>query len=253
MKKILIAFALMAGLFQAFAAADDMIISFSTPGIDRYADGRRVMSGESYALVWTAKGATFGGLSSECVPLSATDKLVMVAPLAKRGRCPVTVVEIAASEASQYLNGTFSLYLLDTRTKGADGKVSISGYVNGLPQVVNSFGLANADGSGISAGSGISGNMYAGAPVNLADVGVYTEIEAPQITAIKVLGARIRLEVKGMSATADYFVVPADILPGNAAPVMNSTVDAEGITFDAPEEPTAFFKVIGVRKFGATE
>ena len=148
-----------------FGAADDMVLSFSTPGVDRYADGRRVKDGESYALVWTAEGATFGGLKSDCEPVAETDRIVMVAPLAKGGKCPVTVLEIAASEADQYKKGEFSLYLLDTRTKGADGKVTLASYVNGRPRVVNSFGLSDADGSGIDAGEVIAGSIVGASAV----------------------------------------------------------------------------------------
>ena len=139
-----------------FGAADDMVLSFSTPGVDRYADGRRVKDGESYALVWTAEGAEFKGLTSACEPVAETDRIVMVAPLAKGGKCPVTVLEIE--------------------------------------------------------------------------------------------GAAIRLEVKGMSEAADYFVVPGDT-PGNFASAMDAKADAEGFTFEKPETPAAFYKVIGVRKF----
>ena len=232
-----------------FGAADDMVLSFSTPGVDRYADGRRVKDGESYALVWTAEGATFGGLKSDCTPVAETDRIVMVAPLAKGGKCPVTVLEIAAAEADQYKKGTFSLYLLDTRTKGADGKVTLASYVNGRPQVVNSFGLSDADGSGIDAGEVIAGSIVGASAVRLGEVGVYSEIEPPTITAMKIEGAAIRLEVKGMSEAADYFVVPGDTPGSFASAIENVHHDEEGFTFEKPETPAAFYKVIGVRKF----
>lgn len=237
---------------SAFAAANDTVISFSTPGIDKYADGSRVLPGESYALVWTANGSTFGGLTADCTPVSETDKVVMVAPLAKRGRCPVTVVEIDANDAKQYENGKFSLYLLDTRVKGANGVVALAAYVNGIPQVVNAIGSADA-GKEFAAVDGVAGSIMAGSPVKLGEVGVYTQIEAPQITAIEVKGAKIRIQVKGMSGAANYFVVPG-VAPGQFAPAMDATPDADGFTFDKPEEQDAtFFKVIGVRKFDAAK
>jgi len=234
----------------ALAAANDTVVSFSTPGVDRYADGTRVMQGESYALVWTADGATFGGLSSDCKPLAETDRLVMVAPLAKRGRCPLTVVEIDAEEAKRYEGGTFAVYLLDTRVKGSDGKVAVASYVEGLPQVVNSFGASGATKDATSA-AGVAGGIGASSAIKLGEVGVYTQIESPQITAIEMRGAKIRLQVKGMSPAADYFVVPGSV-PGIFAPAMDATADEDGFTFDRPEGQSAtFFKVIGVRKFDA--
>lgn len=235
----------------AFGAANDTVLSFSTPGIDKYADGSRVMNGESYALVWTASGATFGGLSAACQPVSETDKVVLVAPLAKRGRCPLTVVEINAEDAKQYEGGTFSLYLLDTRVKGSDGVVALAAYVNGIPRVVNSFGLSDAASKDFESVAGVTGGINASAPVKLGEVGVYSQIESPMITAIEIKGAKIRLQVKGMSAAADYFVVPG-ATPGSFAPAIDATVDAEGFTFDKPEDQdSTFFKVIGVRKFDA--
>ena len=46
-----------AGLAVAsFAAVDDTLISFSTPGPDKYADGTDVLAGECYALVWSKDG-----------------------------------------------------------------------------------------------------------------------------------------------------------------------------------------------------
>lgn len=249
MNKIVFLFS-MAVAAAAFGAADDMLISFSTPGIDKYADGSRVKTGESYALIWTAKGATFGGLTAKCEPVADTDKIVMVAPLAKRGRCPLTVVEIAAEESKQYADGTFSLYLLDTRTKGADGKVKAASYVDGFPKVVNSIGRTDADGSGVQVGDRAMNTMYGTSAVQLGEVGVYTEIGNPQITAIKVEGAKIRLEVKDMSEAADYFVVPG-VTPGKFSPAMNVTADKDGFTFDKPKDPATFYKVIGVRKFGS--
>lgn len=251
-KLSLVAFGvLLAGL--AFGAADDTLISFSTPGIDKYADGTRVLKGESYALVWTANGAKFGGLTVDCKPIAETDKLVVVAPLAKRGRCPVTVFEIAAEDAKQYENGTFALYLLDTRVKGADGVVRLASYVGGVPRIVNSLGSTGAEGRDMASVAGVAGGINAASATQLGKVGVYTQIESPQITAIEVAGAKIRLQVKGMSDAAEYFVVPGNT-PGNFAPAMNVKADNEGFTFDKPEDQNStFYKVIGVRKFDAAK
>ena len=251
MKKVFFAFVLLASC-AVFAAADDMVLSFSTPGTDRYADGSRVKDGESYALVWTAEGSEFKGLTSACEPVAETDRIVMVAPLAKGGKCPVTVLEIAASEADQYKKGVFSLYLLDTRTKGSDGKTVLASYVNGRPQIVNSFGLSDADGSGINSGEVIAGSLVGASAVRLGEVGVYSEIEPPTITAMKIEGATIRLEVKGMSGAADYFVVPGDT-PGSFTSAIDADHDEEGFTFEKPENPATFYKVIGVRNFDAAK
>ena len=49
----------------ASAGMDDKVLRFSTPGIDRYADGSAVVDGECYALVWSPKGQTFAGFNAD--------------------------------------------------------------------------------------------------------------------------------------------------------------------------------------------
>ena len=109
--------ALICALFCStlFAAQDDTLLTFSTPGPDKYADGSAVLNGESYAVVWTKDGATFGGLTAEGTVISENDKLVFIAPIAKDAHCPLSVLSISAGAMAQYENGSFSLYLLDTR------------------------------------------------------------------------------------------------------------------------------------------
>ena len=58
MKKILFVFGAFALAFAATAELDTLI-TFSTKGPDTYLDGKTVMDGECYALVWTKNGAEF--------------------------------------------------------------------------------------------------------------------------------------------------------------------------------------------------
>ena len=235
--------ALICALFCStlFAAQNDTLLTFSTPGPDKYADGSAVLNGESYAVVWTKDGATFGGLTAEGTVISENDKLVFIAPIAKDARCPLSVLSISAEAMEQYKNGTFSLYLLDTRVKKSDGKTGLAAKTEkGVPETVNSVGEAAADKG--------DGRIVAASGVKLGAVGVYTKIESPVITAMKIESATIRLEVKGMSDAASYFVVPGDT-PGSFAPAMDAERDEEGFTFPKPETPAAFYKVIGVRNF----
>ena len=229
----------------ASAASNDTLLSFSTPGADTYADGSRVLDGECYAIVWTPEGQTFGGLSSEARPVSGADRLVLIAPVAKSGRCPVTVLEIEAASASQYDGGTFGLYLLDTRIRTAEGKVVLAPFKDGAPQLVNALGVAaeettesaDAKGHGITAASA----------VKLGSVGVHTQIDAPKITAIRIDNATVTLTVDRMSPAADYFVVPGS-RPGESAPALDAKAKDGTFTFPKPEG-APFFKVIGTRRF----
>lgn len=244
LKKVLFAFGLLA-VGAVFAAQDDTLLTFSTPGPDKYADGSAVLNGESYAVVWTKDGATFGGLTAEGTVISENDKLVFIAPIAKDAHCPLSVLSISADAMSQYENGSFSLYLLDTRVKKSDGKTALAPKTEkGVPETVNSVGEAAADRG--------DGRIVAASGVKLGAVGVYTKIESPVITAMKIESATIRLEVKGMSKAASYFVVPGDV-SGNFAPAMDADQDEDGFTFPKPEAPASIYKVIGVRNFDAAK
>ena len=246
MKKVLSMVAILSAA-MAFGKVNDTVISFSTPGPDTYGDGTSVLNGECYALVWTKDGAKFGGISADCKPLAATDKLLLIAPVARNGRCPTTVLEIDADYAEANLaGGKFSVYLLDTRVSATQ----LAKVVKGVPQVVNRVGAVSVDAQGeavAASASGLGNSLSAGSPVALADVGVYSEIASPTITAMDVKDAKVTLKVSRMSEAADYFVVPGKT-PGNFSKSVSAQQDGDTFTFDAPEGHS-FFKVIGVRKF----
>ena len=233
------------------AAANDVVLTFSTLGPDTYADGTTVLDGESYALVWTKAGATFGGIAADGKLLSANDKLVLVAGVAEGGRCPTTVFEIEAADYAVYEGGSFALYLLDTRVKDAGGKVTVAG-ANTLaltaPEAVNAIGIAST-GTPTDSASIIpqTASLVGAAPVALADVGVHSKIGAPTITALKIEGESVSISVKDTSPTADYFVVPGTA-PGSFTTALDAKQENGTFTFPKPKDAT-FFKVIGVRKF----
>lgn len=231
-----------------FAAANDVVLTFSTPGPDTYADGSAVLDGESYALVWTKTGATFGGIASAGKLLSADDRLVLVAGVAEGGRCPTTVFEMEAADYAAYEGGSFSLYLLDTRVKDSEGNVSVAG-ANTLalnaPETVNAIGIASSESYSSKSDSSLS--LAPASAVALGTVGVLSKIDAPTITAIKVDGDVVSITVKGTSSAADYFVVPGTA-PGSFATALDAKRENDTFTFPRPKDAT-FFKVIGVRKF----
>ena len=70
MKKTMMMGMVLAGTLGAFASVDNVAITFSTPGSDTYRDGRTVLDGECYALVWTPAGATFGGIAADGAAVS---------------------------------------------------------------------------------------------------------------------------------------------------------------------------------------
>ena len=246
MKLILLTATILAGAL-AFGAANDTILTFSTQGPDTYGDGTTVLDGERYALVWVKDGTAFAGLTADCKPLAETTKVIAVAPLAKGGKCPETVFEIDAEFAETLKGGGFALYLLDTRVS----KTELSGAagVRALPTSVNAVGSVIRDSSdsndSIAAAGGVT-SVKAGA-VSLAEVGVYTEVAAPKIAAMRIMGAKVELKVEGMVENHDYFVVPGSS-PSDFMPALATEPAGDTFIFDAPKG-APFFKVIGARKF----
>ena len=107
---------------NVFADAANTLITFSTPGPDTYADGTPVVDGERYALVWT-KGEDFAGFTTEGEAVDPKQKVIYKAPLAKDGRCPLTLFQIDSTKAPN--GGVYSVYLLDTR--GSKEQVVVTG------------------------------------------------------------------------------------------------------------------------------
>ena len=139
-----------AGLAVAsFAAVDDTLISFSTPGPDKYADGTDVLPGEVYALVWSADGQ-FDGIKADGTTVDPADKVVLLAGAAKQGAngtyCPPLLYQVDAELAATLANGVYAVYLLDTRVTAADGAVAVGGVdENGKLKAVNSYGAVSGD------------------------------------------------------------------------------------------------------------
>ena len=139
-----------AGLAVAsFAAVDDTLISFSTPGPDKYADGTDVLPGEVYALVWSADGQ-FDGIKADGTTVDPADKVVLLAGVAKQGAngtyCPPLLYQVDADLAKTLANGAYAVYLLDTRVAAADGAVAVGGVdENGKLKAVNSYGAVSGD------------------------------------------------------------------------------------------------------------
>ena len=235
-----------AGLAVAsFAAVDDTLISFSTPGPDKYADGTDVLPGEVYALVWSADGQ-FDGIKADGTTVDPADKVVLLAGVAKQGAngtyCPPLLYQVDADLAATLANGVYAVYLLDTRVTAADGAVAVGG--------VDENGKLYGAVSGDTTAAGSAGSITAAKTTAIGGAAVATlvEVEAPVITAIKPNGTKITISTSGLSPVAEYKVVTG-AKPGEVATELDAKADANGnFTFEKPANG-AFFKVIGVRKF----
>lgn len=198
MKKTLVsAFAAVVSA-TAFAGMNDIVISFSTPGPDKYSDGATVCDGERYALVWTPDGETFNGINADATAVG-NSKVVTTNAVAVGGCCPSVQYEVDEDLVNKtYPNGKWSVVMLDTRTfrfngstgevvVGADGKrvvESVGGPVIGYG-VIGEPTIADAGDIGATAG-GIA------ALSNAAAAG----IEAPVVEDIKVDGDDVTIRVR---------------------------------------------------------
>ena len=247
MKKLMTMIGAVGLAFAATAAMDDALLTFSTVGPDKYSDGTTVLDGECYALVWTADGATFGGIAADGTAVAETDEIVLLAPVAKDGHCPDVLFQIPAAQVDK--GGTFGVYLLDTRVKAEDGTVAPAGLnAAGKLTLVNGYGLATeatkvakatSGGAKSVAEKGTSGQVVAAGAAA-------PKVDQPKITSIKIEGDYVRLTVQNLpgfmrvSSGAD---VSADDTQGAAQATGGA---AKEVILYAPKSASGsgFFKVI---------
>ena len=201
MKKLMTIIGVVGLAFAATAAIDDALLAFSTVGPDKYADGTTVLDGECYALVWTQNGATFGGIAADGTAVAETDKIVLVAPVAKGGRCPNVLFQIDSAMADALADGTYGVYLLDTRVV-ADGVTKPAGVKNGKPSLVNGYGLAT---EATKVGKATAGGAMtaveketAGGQAVAAGAAAPKGVKQPQIKSIKIEGDYVKLTVQNL-------------------------------------------------------
>ena len=242
---VMLAAAAIAG--AALAAQNDALVSFSTKGPDKYADGATVIDGECYALVWTAPGSA--GLTVAADGTATGGEIVLVAPVAKGGKCPKVVFEVDAGDmAKKYRGGSWSVLLLDTRRWGADGVARPAGLVSGRLGIVNATGAVSGGSVGVAAASSSSVSAISAA-VASASTAVPEGAPRPTITGIRVEGANVFVTVKGTVPYLQYGLTAGDE-PGavtdsvSEVPQTGAAAPDEEIVLVAPAKAGgAFFKV----------
>ena len=248
MKKLMTMIGAVGLAFAASAAIDDALLAFSTVGPDKYADGTTVLDGECYALVWTKNGATFGGIAADGTAVAETDEIVLLAPVAKGGRCPYVLFQIDSATADRLADGTYGVYLLDTRV-AANGTTKPAGVKNGKLSLVNGFGLATQATKIGKATGGITTaaeKETAGGESIAVGAAAPKNVQQPKITSIKIEGDYVKLTVQNLpgymrvSSGAD---VSADDTQGAAQATDGAT---DEVILYAPKAAGAsgFFKVI---------
>ena len=213
---------LMAGLVgllatAAFAGKDNVVVTFYTTGPDKYVDGKQVIDGESYALVWTPTGSTFAGFTADGKAVEPS-VVALKAPVAKDGKCPVIKFEIDQDYAAKnYADGTWGVYLLDTRafvTKD-DGTVEATGAVG---SAVNGYGVVGTGDGQFASASAATATSAAALPADKQDV---------KITNIKVADGKVFIYVSGTVSTASY-TLNAGEAPNATAPAATQAGNTVG-------------------------
>ena len=241
-----IAFSIAAAVFAH--GLEDVCLSFSTEGPDCYSDGSVVLDGECYALVWSADGE-FGGFTAagECV--DAGDRVLLVAPVARDGRCPRVLFQVPAFVAADLGDGGYSVFLLDTRVAG-NGGVKPAGVRSGKPVLVNGYGKMTAN-AGVVAGAGASEDLAA-EPATARSTPVLASADAecaqPRIKSLRVDGGNVYLTVENLKG---YMRVHGGAKPGemvSSGPAVKTAGDSEETVLVAPAGgKSGFYRVIRSR------
>lgn len=166
----------------AFAGAGDLLVTFSTPGPDKYADGKDVLVGETYGLFYTDEQ----GVQEPSPVLAYKTKAA--------GRCTPVMFVIDESKAGKYRAGKLEVYLLDTRgNDGASMGTTPKGIVEGEPIVKSKTASATV-------------SVTSGEQMNSGDsaAAVAFDIPQPVITGIEFDGDDVLLGVKGLVPCVGY-------------------------------------------------
>ena len=243
-KLVLMAIAAVAVSATLPAGQDNLLMKFSTPGPDTYADGKtQVADGEFYALVWVKKDASFAGFFADGTVVDSTNSaLICAVPYAENGHCPETIVEIDRVLADSYAgSGSFELHVLDTRDAEGKPKGKASDGVNGSGEATK-FNLT----------AGAVGEVQAVSAKTAALAAKASELPAsipqPKITSIKVENGIVTLKVQGTSKLLRYGVNSGDA-PNDLAPLPLDVGVADGDDFGEieiavpAEKGGRFFKI----------
>jgi len=230
----------------AFADAADLLLSFSTVGPDKYADGKTtVVDGEWYALCWTPNEA-FGGITTEFLPAVEGDRVMMSAPLAKDGHCPYAVFQVDSKTVPT--GGKYFVYLLDTRDANGvpaaktvkDGKmapVMLNGAVASAQFTAGGSATARTVES-----AGVAGAAWGESTV---DTGAANFTQA-KITAIAVDGDQVKITVSGMMPGVKYNIKAGETVGDLKDYKLDVplTKTADDVPFFLNKSDAKFFKVV---------
>jgi len=185
-------------------------LTFSTTGIDRYADGVQVLNSEKYALVYMTSSATnFGGFYTDGTLVNTNEnQLLCKLAVAENGRCPEQCVQFDGSIIKKNAGGKYVVVLLDTRAPDTATTGKLGDIVMGWSEPVQSSIAESSTGGpdSISTGDIVSA---AHAP-KLTD-----DIKSPVITGMRVTGDKVIVTVGNASPGVYYALSSADDVKKN--------------------------------------
>lgn len=228
----------------ALADAANVLISFSTEA-DYYADGTTpVADGEWYALCWSPR-ETFGGLDLNYNPVKEDEAVLILAPLAKDGRCPDVMFQIDSGVAKAYSldDGCYFVYVLDTRNaKGVPaGKATDESTGRRIPAATMNGAVAKS--SNFKAAASIGSNISSAA--SEAESGAEWKAVQPKITYFGVDAGKVNITVTGIMPGVSYKVKMGET-PSNLTTYSGVTSGTGTVEFkDLDPEGARFFTVVG--------
>ena len=249
-RRALFGVAVSMAVFAANAAQNDLLISFSTKGPDTYADGTTVMDGECYALVWIPEGASGAAIEADGTAADGA-KIVLVAPIAKNGRCPNVVYRVGAERvASEFKKGSWSVYLLDTRrySYGEAGEpvVTLAGIKpDGTVRLINAS--SKVGDATLKADAGDNFSLAAAVATSATrPASIPDDAPQPKIAGIEVKGGNVYVTVENAAPYLAY-----DLSSGDTPEAVTERVndprhggdDGMVILVAPAKEGGAFFKV----------
>lgn len=258
MKKTLMALAAVAAM-SGFAAQNDLLVTLSAKEKLTYKNNEAV-NNEVVALVWTPQGATFGGFLANGLTKDAGSQ-VLARIVVKDGLFETTTFQIDAELAEQMklAQGTFALYLLDTRD--ASGNTVVENGATDLAQatIPINYTAKILEGSVESTAGGIATSLESAGTASgkivaegQAELPVEEATLAPIIKSAKVEGDKFVVTIEqavpymGYGLSVGTTPAKTDMKPVGK-PVSGSTKE---VVLEYPidsSQPTAFIQATAGR------
>lgn len=253
MKKLFMMAAAMAAMV-GFAGQDDLLVTISSEK-QLYYNNETLINGDIVALVWTPTGGSFGGFLADGTIKG--DSKVLARMVVKDGKFPTTTFQISAklAEEMKLAQGTFALYLLDTRAANGTAQGVVAG--DDAKQIVPVNYYAEIV-SGEVAGSAVGAVASIGEPANEETTVVargqaqlpLTETELkPIIKSVKVEDGKFKVTIENAVPYLKYGLMGGETPSEINQPISEAvTPKTATVELEVPTTaPSAIIKVTADR------